>query len=183
MKPRAFRIFMVLLIMVLSCGCGYHVAGRGEVKGVIPGGKSGGMPWGIETLSIPFFANFTGRPDIEAVITGALVDEFVNIAEIVPPGAAQARMEGEITVYKLEPVSYTKRDVVQAYRLKVVMSIRLVRTSDGEVLWQDTNVKDYEDFSVNPDSVIDTKDAELTALKKIARDRARLIRERIIEDF
>ncbi len=187
MKDAHLRTSAVLLLLLLSfllpSGCGYHVAGRAEVKEVTPGGKPGGMPWGIKTLSIPFFKNLTGRPDIERVLTAALVDEFMNIVDIVPPGKGDAVMEGVVKNYRIKPVSYTSNDIVSAYRLTVVMSIRIVRASDGEMLWRDEGVADYEDFSVDPNNVLSTKDAERTALEKIARDRARILKERILEDF
>jgi outer membrane lipopolysaccharide assembly protein LptE/RlpB len=179
MTAVVLRTFIIFVVFLLPLGCGYHVAGRGGA----PGDRATIMPGGIKSLSIPFFENRTGRPDVETVVTAALVDEFMNTVDIVPVDTADAVMEGVIKTYKLKPVSFTENDVVQEYRLTVVMSIRLVSTSDGEILWKDDSVRDYEDFTVDTTDVIATKDAEREALKKIARDRARLIRERIVEGF
>lgn len=169
------RTFIVSLLLLVSLGCGYRTLGSGK--------EAMGMPGGVRTLSIPFFTNLTGRPDVETVITSALVSEFMNTVEIVPPGKGEAVMEGVIKKYRVRPVSFTQNDIVNEYRLTVVFSVRIVRTSDGELLWEDKHVKDYEDFVVNPDNVISTKDAERSALEKIARDRARLLKERILENL
>lgn len=175
------RTLIILLVFLLPQGCGYRVAGTGAEgpEGLGPG--AGPMPGGISSLSIPFFENRTGRPDVETVVTSAIVEEFKNTVEIVPRGEAEAVMRGVINVYELEPISFTESDVVREYRLTLVFSIRLVRTTDGEVIWKDDNVRDYEDFLVDTTSPVATKDAEWEALKKMARDRARLIKERMIE--
>jgi outer membrane lipopolysaccharide assembly protein LptE/RlpB len=167
------RIFLISLVFLLSSGCGYHVAGNGGVPG--------GMPGGIRSLSISFFENRTGRPDVETVVTTALVEEFMNTVDIVPAGEGDAVMEGIIKSYELKPISFTENDVVQEYRLTIVMSIRLVSSSDGKILWKDDNVTDYEDFLVDATNVTATKDTEREALRKMARDRARLIKERMVE--
>jgi len=58
-----------------------------------------------------------------------------------------------------------------------------VRKSDGKIVWQDKNITDYEDFKVTTTDINATKTAELDAVKKMAKDTARLIKERILEDF
>jgi outer membrane lipopolysaccharide assembly protein LptE/RlpB len=173
------RTFIISLVFLLPSGCGYHIAGTGGV----PEGKIGPLPGGIMSLSIPVFENRTGRPDVESVVTTALVNEFMNAVDIVPVGTADAVMEGVIKSYELSPVSFTENDIVREYRLTIVISIRLISSSDGEILWKDNNVTDYEDFFVDPTNVIATKDAEWEALKKMARDRARIIKERMVEGF
>ncbi len=164
-------IGMVVFALTIP-GCGYHIAGRLE----------GRLPGDIVSLSIPFFRNETRRPDVEKVITSAFVEEFANNVEIVDKGG-EAVMEGVIKSYRLVPVSYSRSDVIQEYRLKISMSIRLVRSEDGKVLWEDRNITDYDDFQVNTADVTATKEAEWKALKKMARDTARLVKERMLEDF
>ncbi len=154
-------------------GCGYHVAGMAK----------GTMPGGVTSLAIPFFVNRTQRPDIEKVITTAFIDEFVNNVEVVDREKAGAVLEGTIKTYTLKPVSFTESDVIQEYRLTITMDLRLVSTSTGEVLWEDGNVMDYEDFRVDTTDVNATKEAEKKALEKMAKDTARLVKERLIENF
>ncbi|MBI5491838.1 MAG: hypothetical protein HY893_02770 [Deltaproteobacteria bacterium] len=166
---RINRSILLVLLLVFS-GCGYHIAGRG-----------GKMPGGITSLSIPVFTNNTAKPDIEAPVTSAFVNEFVNTVVVKDKG--DAVMSGVIKSYSLTAVSYTKSDVNQEYRLAVVMSVKIVRQGTGEVLWEDDNVIDTEDFTVNIGNVTATKEAEDEALKKISRDTARAIKERIVNDF
>ncbi|MBI5234759.1 MAG: hypothetical protein HY886_00715 [Deltaproteobacteria bacterium] len=160
--------FGVVLCVVMLVGCGYHVAGKG-----------GRMPGNATAVSIPVFVNETSKPNIESVVTGAFVDAFVNTVFIT--GSADVVMKGIIKSYALAPVSYTRSDVNQEYRLTVVMAITLSRGS--ETLWSAANITNYKDFAVNQADVTATKEAEDKALAKIATDTARLVKENMLSGF
>lgn len=163
------KLLFALLLFVLS-GCGYHVAG-----------KAGQMPGNIETLSIPVFTNSTLKPNVESIVTSAFVNEFVATVRIIDE--SPFRLEGEITSYGLTPVSFSSSDVNQEYRLTVSMSLRIYDKDTGKTLWQDKDVLDTEDFSVNTADVSATRDNETAALQKLSRDTARLVKERMLEGF
>ena len=160
-----------LLLTVLT-GCGYHIAGKGRL-----------MPGNVATISIPFFKNQVQKPNVETIITTALIDEFVKGGIKVVEEGADAALKGAVIGYELVPVSFSKNDVIQEYRLTIKLEVSLIRNSDGKILWEDKNVTDYEDFKVNTADVSATKAAELDAVKKMVRDTARLIKERMLEDF
>lgn len=160
-------------LLTVLMGCGYHVAGKG-----------GNMPGNVATISIPFLKNQAQKPDVETLITTALVDEFVKSGIIkVVEQDAEAVLNGAITGYDLTPVSFNKSDAIQEYRLTIKLDISLVRKRDGKILWEDKNIADYEDFKVTTADVNATKSAELDAVRKMAKDTARLIKERMLEDF
>ena len=167
---------MLSTLLIAACSlllvsCGYHIAGKG-----------GNFPGNIKTVSIPFFKNETQRPDVESVITSAIVDEFVTSGIVSVASNGDATLKGAVKRYTLTPVSFSKNDVLQEYRLSIQLEVTLVRNSDGKILWEDKNFTDYEDFRVTSD-VTATKTAEWDALKKMAKDSARLIKERMLEDF
>lgn len=163
--------YILLVFCILLSSCGYHIAGKG-----------GKFPGDVKTVSIPFFKNETQRPDVESVITSAVTDEFVasGVVRVVSDG--EAVLNGTIKDYKLTPLSFNRNDLLQEYRLAIRLEISLVSKSDSRILWQDKNFTDYEDFRVTSD-VAATKSAEWEALKKMAKDSARLIKERMLEDF
>jgi len=167
------HVIFWFLLLTLLMGCGYYIAGKG---GVFPGG--------VKTIAIPFFINQTQKPEIESFITADLVDEFIRGGQVlvVDEAKAEATLIGIIKGYTLTPISFSKTDVIQEYRLSIQMEVTLVRKADGKVLWEDKGITDYEDFKVTTD-VTATKTAELDAFKKMARDTARLIKERMIEAF
>jgi len=172
-KSMQYTICSYCLLLTVLTGCGYHIAGKG-----------GNMPGNVTAISIPFFKNKIQKPDVETVITTALVDEFVKsgIAKVVEENA-EAVLNGAVTGYELMPVSFGKNDVIQEYRLTIKLEVSLVRNSDGKILWEDKNVADYEDFKVNIADINATKTSELDAVKKMAKDTARLIKERMLEKF
>src|SRR3990170_6131834 len=172
MRHMGRTVILAFIAAALAAGCGYRVAG-----------KSGGKEFieGVGTVSVPMFENITGATDVESVVTSAIVIELINAVKV---GAdADAVLKGVIRSYKIAPVSFTRSDVASEYRLTVVMSIKFVKISDGTVIWHDDNMSDYEDFTVNTSDVSATKDAELAALRKIAKDAARLLRERVGAGF
>ncbi len=174
--PSAVRrfagILMLLFLPLLFAGCGYHIAGKG-----------GKMPGDIKTLSIPVFVNLTSKPEVESALTSAFVTELVTSVGIAELEEAEAVMYGTITSYSLTPVSYTKSDVNQEYRLTVAISVSIVKKDTGTVLWEDPAITDYEDFTVNIADVSATREAEDQALKKLAKDTSRNVKEKLLEGF
>jgi outer membrane lipopolysaccharide assembly protein LptE/RlpB len=159
-----------LLAVLFVSGCGYHVSGKG-----------GAMPAGVESLAIPVFENRTAKPDIESDLTAAFVTEFVSSVNV--EDKAGHAMYGVIKRYELQPVSFTKSDINQEYRLTVEMTLTIIDKSNGQVVWRAENISDYEDFTVNINDVTETTEREEAALGKLARDTARLVKERMMEGF
>ena len=169
---RLASLVIFLFVPLLFAGCGYHVAGKG-----------GKMPGDIKTLSIPVFANLTAKPEVESALTSAFVAELVTSVGIAELEEAEAVLYGTIASYSLTPVSYTKSDVNQEYRLTVVISVRIEQKDTGKILWEDHAITDYEDFAVNISNVSATREAEEQALKKLAKDTSRNVKEKLLEGF
>jgi len=165
------RVLFVLCLTALSLtGCGYHIAG-----------KSGTMPEGITALTIPVFTNSTTKPDIEGLMTGAFVTEFVTTLNVREDAASQ--MKGIITSYVLKGVSFTSKDITQEYRLTVGVSVTVRDKKDGHLIWEDRGITDYEDYKVDTADVTRTEEIEIEAFKKLSKDMARKIKERMLEGF
>jgi len=139
------------------------------------------MPGGVESLAIPVFENRTAKPDIESDLTAAFVTEFVTSVKV--EDTAGHAMYGVIKSYGLRPVSFTKSDINQEYRLTVELALTIVDKSSGRIIWRKENITDYEDFTVNINDVSETTESEKAALRKLARDTARLVKERMLERF
>ncbi|OGP12878.1 MAG: hypothetical protein A2052_07680 [Deltaproteobacteria bacterium GWA2_54_12] len=167
---RGRLIYVFALVLILLSGCGYHIAGKG-----------GHMPAGLESLAIPVFENRTAKPDIESDLTAAFVTEFVT--SVTVEGTSGHAMYGVIKSYELKPVSFTESDINQEYRLTVALALTIVDKSSGQIIWRKENITDYEDFTVNINDVSETTDREKAALRKLARDTARLVKERMMERF
>ena len=158
----------IIIFLLAFVGCGYHIAGKG-----------GKMPGDLASLNIPVFANAAQKTNIEAIVTNAFVEEMVTTVKVGSDG--EGTLQGVIRSYSLSAVSYSKSDVNQEYRLTVVLAVSILK--NGAIIWQDDNISDYEDFAVNTANVTATKEAEEAALKKLAKDTARIVKERLLENF
>lgn len=163
-------MLVFLTVSLAIAGCGYHIAGR-----------SGKMPGDITSMSVPMFVNETDKPDIEGPLTSAFVEEFVTTVRVMEK--SDAVMRGTIKYYHLTPVSYSKSDISQEYRLTVIIAVSLASVSDGTVIWEDDNIERYADFTVNTSDITATRQAETDAFTKISKDISRLTKERMIEKF
>jgi len=167
---KAVLYLFALIIPMLFAGCGYHIAG-----------KSGTMPGGIKDVTIPVFVNSTAKPNIEGIISSTFVREFLTTLNVNEN--AGAVINGVIKSYSLKGVSFTNTDVTKEYRLTVIVSIILRDKKDGHVLWADNNITDYEDFRVDTADVTRTEEVEIEVFKKLSKDLARRIKERMLDGF
>lgn len=165
-----------ILILLLLQGCGYHVAGRGK-----------GFIGGIKTISIPLFTNEAKGgekasliySELEQILTMTFADELTRtgVVEVVDKG--EAELKGRIKTYRLVPSSYTSGDVVSEYRMEVTLDISIIK--DGKEVWRG-ELTDSEEF-VASDDPNTFKNNEEVALREVASELAKLLRERVVEDF
>lgn len=167
---RFLFLTFVAALMATASGCGYHLSGQ-----------FGKMPGGVKALYVPMFENRTQKPDIEAIMTSAFATEFATTVEV--SDKAEFVMNGQVVSYGLQSVSYTKNDINQEYRLTVAVSLKIAKRDGSEVVWKEDNISSYGDFVVNGMDITATKEAELAAFRKIARDSARLVKEKMLENF
>ena len=133
-------IFKALLFGTLFfAGCAYHL---GVGTRTIPGGH--------QQVSVPIFKNKTQETGIEVAFTNSLIQEFQrsHIARIVDNAISEVSIDGSIDSVQYLPgakrvagsSSYLPTGTVIAseYRILILVSVRVVRQSDGEVLWSGT---------------------------------------------
>lgn len=126
----------------MSLGCAYH---WGSAQKTLPGG--------YKQIAIPVFANQTQEVGIEVDFTNAIVREFIQseLAEVVHENVAPLKLEGIIETIKTESRSAAQAQnkpeikalpadtvLTTSYRLEVTVRLRLRRTSDQTILWENT---------------------------------------------
>ena len=168
-----FLISISAFYILLLSGCGYHLAG-----------SVSSLPPDINRIAIPLFFNKTLRPDIENQFTSALLDEFVKgrKVDVVGEMEADAVIRGVITSFETSPISFTKGDVVQEYRVTVRLEISLVRKSDESVVWKDKDISYFTEYRNDPDVAVSEANRD-AAIKKIAVEVARQLYGNILEGF
>ncbi len=145
------------------------------------------MIGGIHTISIPFFEDATGggdgtsvlKSEISSIITPRFAEELANSSTFKVVGDGEAILKGTIKRYLLKPIAFNSRDVVQEYRMTVV--IRLAIVKDGESIWED-EISDTEEFEASTDISV-FRANEVRALKDAAAELAKIFKERVVEDF
>ncbi|MDH5174948.1 MAG: LPS assembly lipoprotein LptE, partial [Elusimicrobiota bacterium] len=97
------------------------------------------LPQHIKTIAIPTFINRTAHYGIESKLTDAVIEEFIRDGHlsIAKRKEADALLTGEIVTYVLEPLSYDATEVVEQYKLWVIVNLSFRDLAAGEVLWEE----------------------------------------------
>lgn len=170
---RKQTIILVFVIGVLgSLACGYRM--RSAV---------GMLPDDIRSLGIPAFENKTNDYKVEQILTDAVLKEFnrrTRARVLSANTGVDAVLQGEITGIQSSPVTFGSRSFGSAYEVRVTASVRLVRSDNSKVIWQDKNFTFRERYTLNRD-VNDFFNEENPALERLANSFATSLVSVILE--
>ncbi len=161
-RASLWRLFALECFAALCCvSCGYQV--RSSV---------GNMPAGIKSLGIPTFRNTTNEYKVEQQITSAVLKEFTARTRI-PVNSQSAGVDaillGEVTNVSSTPVTFGTNTFASAFLVTVQLSVKLVRTSDSKVLWQNGDFIFRERYVLNS-QLKDFFSEENPALDRLSRE-------------
>lgn len=175
---RSYKLFFLLGLALLCCGCGYKIRG-----------SAAKIPSGIESIGIPTFVNNTSQFKIEQLITAAVLEEF-RIRTRAPVHSSKADVDsvllGEIRDVNSVPVAFGtqkigNRTFGSAFFVTVRVSVKWVRKKDSAVLWQNENFLHSERYIINS-NVQDFFSEENPALQRLARDFAGRLVSSILDE-
>jgi hypothetical protein len=152
---------LFLVLPLLGSGCGYKVSG--SVKN---------LPEGFESIGVPPFRNLTQTYRIEQRVSAAVWKELAARTRMrVRPEAhgADAVLTGEIRNLSSSPVTFAADTFGSAFLVTVQMSVKLVRTSDAKVIWENGDYLFRERYVLNS-KVSDFFSEESPALDRLAKD-------------
>ena len=153
---------LVALAVALDCsGCGYRV--KGSVRPI---------PGGIESLGIPTFRNLTQQYRLEQLVSRAVLKEFaVRTRTPVSSRASgvDAVLVGEIRGMSATPVTFGSDTFGSVFLVTVQLAVKLVRTQDGTVLWENSDYLFRERYELNR-NVVEFFSEENPALERLARE-------------
>jgi hypothetical protein len=130
------------------------------------------MPGGIRSLGIPTFTNQTQSYRLEQQITRAVLSEFVSRTRMrvtSTPADVDAILYGEIRNLSSNPVTFGQDTFASAFLVTVQASVKLVRPSDGKVLWENPDFLFRERYVLDP-RVTEFFSEQNPALERLARD-------------
>jgi outer membrane lipopolysaccharide assembly protein LptE/RlpB len=156
------RALALGLLATALAGCGYSFRGT--------------LPEHIQTVAVPLFANKTGEPRIESLLTSAVVEAFSTNGRlrVVKREDADAILEGELVGYSLLSISYDSQANVRQYRLLLTMNLKLLDLRRSAVLFEEHGLREKADFQVM-NAVSQTISVEETAVRTAATEIARAI--------
>ena len=163
-----------MALLGLSAGCGYHVAGRGDL-----------LPKSVHTIAIPAFANNTIRYRLTDRLPDALSKEFVlrTRYNITPDtGGADAVLQGSIMNYTAIPTVY---DAIggRASAVQVIVTMQItLKDRSGKVLFSRPSVEFRERYEISGDARAYFEESDV-ALERLSRDVARTVVSAILENF
>jgi TolB-like protein len=164
----------MLLVAVISCGCGYRLAGTGTPV----------LPEHIRVLVVLPFENRTTRPEIEQRVTEEVARELSKRGryEVVTDRTlADAMLEGAVTSYRTAPVEFGAESLATRVEAVVTIQATMRELATDDLLWSQDGLIFREQFDVK--STEDFFDEESIALDRIARGAAGALVTAMIEGF
>ena len=176
------RRIIYLLSLAVSCflgGCGYHLTGEAQTPSLLAG----------KTIAIPMWSSKSYRPNLEAILTGCLVDEFAlrSGGMVAAEDAAELLLTGTIVTYVTTPVSYTAADQVREYRATMTVDATLAEKRSQKVLWKGI-LSASQDYQAINDPTLQNRialqqNSEDAALREISRKIAQQLFQKMSENF
>jgi len=168
------RALLALGLLSIS-GCGYHVAGKGDM-----------LPKTIKTIAVPTFTNSSTRYKLTDLMPAAVTREFISRTKyqiIADPTQADAVLRGAVTNFISYPTVFdpaTGR--ASTVQLSVFLRVTLTERATGKVLFERASmeVKERYEISVDPKAYFDESEA---ALQRVSHDVARSVVSAILENF
>jgi len=137
-------LFCLLLLALLSSGCGYHFAG------------SGALPQGIQRVSVAEIDNQTLETGSEKELQWALEHEFRNRGGVTVADEGEGVLNVTMRQLDLRPLSFDSRDQVLEYEVTLLLDVILTHRETGQTLWQANNMRVASDYSAVPQVVVTT---------------------------
>ena len=173
MKKSLPAALLVLAVSLALWGCGYGF--RGTVSY---------LPPEIKTVAIPFLTNRTGEPNLDVILTQALIKEFnrSKLLKLSRAGGADVILNGTINSLSEGAVAY--EDIRTALQRRITLSVsgELRATADNKVFWTNRAVSEGQDYDVASDPGTTEKNRK-EALNTLVRNLAEKIHDSIFENF
>ncbi len=160
----------VLLFAAAAGGCGYSLKGN--------------LPDHLKTVSVPVFRNRTPEAGAESAITSAVVNAFTSNGrlKVVSLDDADSVLDGEITGYSVQSLTYDSKLNLRSYRLTVTMNVRFRDLRRTAMLWQQDGLVVEVSFDV-AGQVSDTISREEGAVKQAALEIGRKLVGHAVDRF
>jgi len=152
----------------------------------------------IRTVTIREFSNLSDQPTLPAILLEEIRREFRldgRLTVMDSTDGSDSALDGTIAEYTRQPARFDRNNVVQEYRLRVVVDLSFKDLVRNETLWEEKGpassatkgasprkLERYTNYVIVPASGM-AVETEQDAQRRIARDLARDIVLKVIEGW
>jgi hypothetical protein len=164
-----------VLLAAASGGCGYHLAGRGDL-----------IPKTVNTIAVQSFGNATPRYKLARLLPSDIARELVSRTRyrlVEDPNQADAILTGALTNFSAYPIIFdsatSRATTVQAI---VTVQVKLINRADGKVIFekQSAEYRERYEISIDPAAYFDESG---TAMERLSKDVARGVVSAMLNAF
>jgi hypothetical protein len=168
-------VWGALLAAMMSSGCGYHLAGRGDL-----------IPKTVRTIAVQPFGNNTPRYKLARLLPSDISRELISRTHYrlsSDANQADAVLTGSLMNFSAYPIIYdsvtNRATTVQAI---VVVQMRLVNRADGKVIYEKpaAEFRERYEISIDPAAYFDESG---TAMERLSKDVARAMVSALLNAF
>jgi hypothetical protein len=168
--------FAIAVAGLLAAACGYRLAGSAR-------------PFGPEVRSIELrpFVNRTDEPDLERMLSDALVEEFDRRGALRPAtslasGDPGLRLSGTVQEFSVRPVAFSSVGLALEHEIRLVVRLDLARTGSDEPLWRNYRLSLTERFLGSADPGVHESNRE-QALRRMTSALAGRVHDAVFQTF
>jgi outer membrane lipopolysaccharide assembly protein LptE/RlpB len=172
---RVAEAIAALTLVLLACGCGYRVAGRGDA-----------LPKTVHVIAVTALENATTSYRIEQKLTSATVHEFLAATPYKISSnaeAADAVLRGKVVSLEAVPLLFdTKTGRATTMLVTVHCQVTLTQSDTQKVLFHADNFVFRNKYEISTDvkSFFEEQDP---ALDRLAKDFAQRLVASVTENF
>jgi hypothetical protein len=161
--------------VLAASGCGYHVAGRGDL-----------LPRTVKTIAIPPFANNTTRYRLSDRLAQSITREFITRTRyevIHDVNSADAVLRGSVINVQAFPLTFdTATGRASGVQMSVLLQLNLYERATGKLLFTNPNmeIRERYEISIDPVAYFEESDA---AVDRLSRQVAQAVVSAILEAF
>jgi len=167
------KVFLLLLISILSIQCGYHLRGTGS-----------SLPPHIKKINVPMFKNLTTRFELDLKLTQKVIDEMVSRGKVeitADASSSDAILIGEILSFVANPIAFSGEATADRYNITIVAKIILRDLISRKIVFMNPNFVYQQEYEVPEGTDFETVESE--AIDKVAEKFARSLVITILEGF
>jgi hypothetical protein len=174
---RAVAAVGVLLTVLLS-SCGYSLEGRGITTDP-----------SIKVIGVPLFKDLTGKYDLDALVTEAVVSELLKrgrFTVVKQTSGVDAIVDGEILSFDVVPINFTETgEVTEATRYAITLSANVVYRKVGqrEPIWSNERYSLRDEYDLDTSGSESFFDREQQSMERLAESFARGLVAAMLEAF